>query len=234
MIELRYPITHYDDPVFQALAGGANFKPITTQSFGENAVPFYAQLGLKGHNGVDYTAPIGTEVYASHDGEITKTYDKTNASVTIGFGVWIMHPEGWYTVYFHLKDVNVKVGDKVKAGDLIGWADNTGQYTTGSHLHFGLYPKDRDRNNGYDGAIDPLPYFITKPKDMPILTKDSADNQYIVFEEARMAWSIPEPATLLEIKAFLKIKTEAVKMDLTGYFIIHGNTAKNLKNYFNL
>lgn len=111
------------------------------------------------NNGADYVAPNGVNIYASHDGTVTKTYDKTNSSPTIGYGIWITHSEGWQTVYFHLQDVLVKIGDKVKAGDLIGHADNTGQYTTGSHLHFGLYPANMDKKNGYGGAISPLEYF---------------------------------------------------------------------------
>jgi len=42
------------------------------------------------------------------------------------------------TVYYHLKSVNCSTGDYVKAGDIIGYADNTGKMTTGDHLHFGL------------------------------------------------------------------------------------------------
>ena len=60
----------------------------------------------------------------------------------------------------------VKTGQTVQAGQSIGHADNTGIYTTGDHLHFGLKElKDNqviNHNNGYFGGIDPSPYF---PKD---------------------------------------------------------------------
>lgn len=159
MIQLYRPIQPLPSPFVYAPRTANTPFNLISQEFGKNDVPFYAQLGLKGHNGIDFIAPTGTEVYASHNGKITKTYDTTNSSPTIGYGVWITHSEGWQTVYFHLKDVLVKVGDTVKAGDLIGHADNTGQFTTGSHLHFGLYPDNPDKGNGYDGAIDPIKYF---------------------------------------------------------------------------
>lgn len=52
MIQLQYPIKELPEP-FQSIATGGGkfpFRPIITQGFGENATPFYAQLGLKGHN----------------------------------------------------------------------------------------------------------------------------------------------------------------------------------------
>lgn len=160
MIKLTRPVQKIPSPfVFAPRSASGNSFNLITQSFGENLAPFYKQLGLLGHNGLDFIAPMGSEVFAAHDGMITKTYDISNSSPTIGYGVWITHPEGWQTVYFHLKDVLVKVGQVVKAGDLIGHADNTGQYTTGSHLHFGLYPLNAVKTNGYDGAIDPIKYF---------------------------------------------------------------------------
>ena len=65
-------------------------------------------------------------------------------------------------------DAVVKTGQKVVAGDLIGYADSTG-LSTGDHLHFGLKPQawnetdwswfNVEQGNGYGGAIDPTPYF---------------------------------------------------------------------------
>ena len=69
-----------------------------------------------------------------------------------------------------------QLGWQVKAGDLIGYADNTGA-STGDHLHFGLKPQAQNESNGawynteqlngYNGAIDPFPFLvqvIEKPK----------------------------------------------------------------------
>ena len=145
------------------------------QYFGLNSVSFYAEDGLRGHNGIDYHAPDSTPIYASHDGRVTFTgYDGAG-----GLGVVIRTTEQFEykdgqsyfkTLYWHLKKDTIKVtgGQTVKAGDLIAFADNTGR-STGSHLHFGLKPiyqgeqewiwDNIENDNGYRGAIDPLPYF---------------------------------------------------------------------------
>ncbi len=128
-----------------------------TQFFGENLNPLYAQLGLRGHNGIDIECDTGTPVLAAHDGTVTKVFNVSDTTDTRGFGVYLTHPEGWFTIYWHMLSPNLGVGDVVKAGDPLGYSDNTGQ-STGPHLHFGLYDSPRDMNNGYEGAIDPLPY----------------------------------------------------------------------------
>ena len=82
-----------------------------------------------------------------------------------GRHVRIRHSVGgkfYTTVYAHLKDVTVTFTQNVKAGDLIGHADSTGN-STGSHLHFGLYEQTAsgvrlNANNGYGGYLDPTPY----------------------------------------------------------------------------
>lgn len=77
------------------------------------------------------------------------------------------------TIYCHLKRGSLKVtaGDSVKVGQVIAHADNTG-LSTGSHLHFGLKPiykgeadwqwENLENNNGFRGAIDPMPFFETE------------------------------------------------------------------------
>ena len=133
-----------------------------TQKFGLNYLDFYKKLGLAGHNGIDLRAKDGCPVTASHGGYVEFAGRDSNAGVSvvlvsekIGYGI--------KTIYYHLKSVNVATGEKVKVGSLIGWADNTGKYTTGSHLHLGLKEtldgETTNRNNGYFGAIDPSPYF---------------------------------------------------------------------------
>lgn len=181
MIELGKP-AHINSPMFvyakrNAYNGGFN---IITQLFGENLASFYKTLGLKGHNGVDLVIQDSEEVYASHNGKVTKVYNKQNSNKTKGFGVYLTHPEGYTTVYWHLtENVMVGLGDEVKEGQVIGYADNSGEYTLGTHLHFGLYPKDKDVKNGYGGAIDPMPYFkFLKRKYMKIIGDKLTKNQY--------------------------------------------------------
>jgi murein DD-endopeptidase MepM/ murein hydrolase activator NlpD len=152
------------------------------QYFGNNFNTFYTESGMTGHNGIDFHALDSTEVYATHDGRVTFTgYDgagglgvviRTNEEVEFLDGT-IAYAK---SIYWHLKKDTIKVtgGQTVKAGDLIALADNTGR-STGAHLHFGLKPIQKGeqdwywenvrQNNGYKGAIDPMPYFnISTPK----------------------------------------------------------------------
>jgi len=135
------------------------------QKFGENANSFYAQLGQKGHNGVDF----GTKEFEDLRYDVDQDGVVVNLSLspTAGFGITI-DTEGYRHIYWHLKSMCVKVGDVVKLGNLIGVTDNTGIYTTGPHLHRGLYQTTKDVNgkasvinktNGYDGAVDLMPFY---------------------------------------------------------------------------
>lgn len=130
-------------------------KPIfITQGFGENQNAFYKQQGMKGHSGLDMRAYHGQSIYAAHDGICYPRVDSHG-----GNGVRLEGTD-CSTIYWHLIDDNavVQTKDKVKAGDLLGYADNTGQ-STGTHLHFALRLLDTPLNNGYGGYIDPQPYF---------------------------------------------------------------------------
>lgn len=146
------------------------------QPFGVNYDYYNKTLGLNlaGHNGIDFFSTHGQVVRATHDGEITYAGVDNNE----GYGVVLrtLEPKEYKgkevyfkTIYWHLvKDIPVRVGQKIKVGDIIGYADNTG-LSTGTHLHFGLKPQEKgeadwiwlniEQSNGYLGAIDPMPYF---------------------------------------------------------------------------
>ena len=126
-----------------------------TQSFGVNYVDFYTKLGMKGHNGIDFRINREMPVLATHDGKVIRAGEQGGYGINVYLRT---HDSLWDTVYGHLKDVTVKAGDDVKKGDVIGHADNTGKYTTGDHLHFGLRPVLFTANNGYNGWIDPEPF----------------------------------------------------------------------------
>ena len=140
-----------------------------TQKFGENLNNFYAQLGMKGHNGIDFGTklPDGVEELR-YDVDEPGTVINLSLSPTAGFGITI-DTEGYRHIYWHLKSMSCKVGDTVKLGNVLGMTDNTGQYTTGAHLHRGLYqitaptPTSKgaviNQDNGYGGAIDPMPFY---------------------------------------------------------------------------
>lgn len=133
-----------------------------TQPFGANFVDFYAKLGLKGHNGIDFRARRGCPIYASHDGYCVLS----GKDGTGGIGIELISSktgDSFKTIYYHLLKTNIEVSDQlIKRGDLIGWSDNTGKYTTADHLHWELKltknGATKNRDNGYGGAIDPTPY----------------------------------------------------------------------------
>jgi murein DD-endopeptidase MepM/ murein hydrolase activator NlpD len=99
---------------------------------------------LSFHTGLDIRANTGTTVMAAMDG----TVSVTNENWVYGKYVILSHPNGYKTLYAHLSAISVKQGDKVSQGRKIGESGNTG-YSTGPHLHFGIY----DKNNK---LIDPL------------------------------------------------------------------------------
>lgn len=88
------------------------------------------------HNGMDFGVPIGTPVYAAQDGKIIAAGN--NGKYQYGKHILIEHENNLVTIYGHLSSQSVSVGQKVTAGQLIGYSGNTG-YSTGAHLHFGVY-----------------------------------------------------------------------------------------------
>lgn len=122
-----------------------------TQGFGENP-DMYARFGMKGHNGLDYGLPTGTQVLAPHSGKVIEA-----ASDPTGYGNYLkIESDIEGSVLAHLKTFEVKVGDQVNEGQLVAYSNNTGN-STGPHLHWGYYQFPRNRQNGYAGFIDQLP-----------------------------------------------------------------------------
>lgn len=168
-----------------------------SQKFGVNDAPFYKQWGLKGHNGVDFIAPDGTHLYAEYDLWVDDCGVYPNdTAIFIKFVSDEIEKDGkqyrLVNYWFHLKDFNVRQGDFVKAGALCGRADNTGKYTTGSHLHSGWYVEEfingqwfRDRDNGYNGACDQFDcYELPKAIDMKLLNSLKKRSKYFFRPDA--------------------------------------------------
>ncbi len=85
------------------------------------------------HNGEDIGAPLGTDVVATNDGVVRLAVDH----IFSGKGVFVDHGLGFYSMYFHLSEVLVKEGDRVRAGQIVGKVGATGR-ATGPHLHWGV------------------------------------------------------------------------------------------------
>jgi len=86
---------------------------------------------IKAHNGVDYVAPMGTPIMAAGDGKVIESAMKgANGNYVV-----IQHSNGIVTKYLHLSKRDVKRGEKVKQGDIVGRLGATGR-VTGAHLHY--------------------------------------------------------------------------------------------------
>lgn len=122
-----------------------NLKRISSY-YGYRTDPFYKVRKL--HEGIDFSAPTGTPIYAPGDG-IVKVI--RNSHRGYGNRMEIDHGYNYETVYAHLNTFKVKRGDTVKRGQLIGTIGNTGK-STAPHLHYEV------RKSGK--AVNPIYYFF--------------------------------------------------------------------------
>ncbi|WP_411145752.1 M23 family metallopeptidase [Streptomyces sp. x-80] len=110
-------------------------KPVDNYTLGST-------FGLAGshwshnHSGQDFVVPTGTPVKAVHAGTVVKAGPNGGGDgPAYGNAIVIKHSDGVYTQYAHLSSIQVKVGEKVGAGQQIGLSGSTGN-STGPHLHF--------------------------------------------------------------------------------------------------
>ncbi len=99
------------------------------------------------HAGLDFTAPIGTEIYATAQGTVSETGWKQG----YGNAIQINHGFGYETLYAHLSAIKVRTGQRVKRGDIIGLVGNTGK-STGPHLHYEVHYRGQ--------AVNPMNFFF--------------------------------------------------------------------------
>ena len=130
------------------------------QDFAQNPQSF-AFLGVKGHIGIDVNFGHLDPVYSFTNGEVI---------YVSAFGDVVIIDDKLEYTYSHLIKMEVKVGQEVKVGDLIGYQDSNGKSVQGgdwTHLHFGIRElgtetpktwnfgrKIKNVNNGFDGFID--------------------------------------------------------------------------------
>lgn len=125
---------------------------LLTASFGERVHPFFKTMSQ--HNGVDYSVPVGTAVFATADGTVRSLQTRGQTS---GLTLLIDHGNGYETVYSHLDKVVAQPGRKVSRGDIIAFSGNSG-LSFAPHLHYEV------RYRGT--AVDPVNYFFME-LDMP-------------------------------------------------------------------
>lgn len=114
--------------------------------FGYRTDPFYKVA--KFHEGMDFTAPVGTPIHATGDGMVVKVERERGG---YGNSIVISHGFSYETRYAHLSKINVQRGQVVKRGQVIGLVGNTGK-STAPHLHYEVH------KNGT--PIDPINYFF--------------------------------------------------------------------------
>ncbi len=119
---------------------------LLTASYGQRLHPFYKTLTY--HQGVDYTVPEGTRVFATADGTVKEILQRRTST---GMRLVISHGNGYETIYQHLSKINVKKGQEVKRGDIIALSGNTGLSLL-PHLHYEI------TLNGMH--VDPVHYFF--------------------------------------------------------------------------
>ncbi|WP_085998820.1 M23 family metallopeptidase [Novosphingobium sp. Rr 2-17] len=117
-----------------------------TSSFGMREHPILG--GRRQHKGIDLAAPVGTPIYATADGTISR------ASWFSGYGLYVSieHGGNMETRYGHMSRLNVAEGQMVHKGDVIGFVGSTGN-STGPHLHYEVRVAGE--------AVNPIPYLQT-------------------------------------------------------------------------
>ena len=155
------------------LAAIPSIQPISNRTlnrvasgYGYRIDPVYKDRRL--HAGLDFTAPVGTPIYAAADGVV-----KDAGFNTGGYGnrVVVNHGFGYETLYAHMVRIKARVGTKVKRGEVIGYVGSTGK-STGPHLHYEVH------KNGIQ--LDPIYFFyndLTPAQFDRILKLAAASNQ---------------------------------------------------------
>ncbi|MBN1250717.1 MAG: M23 family metallopeptidase [Bacteroidales bacterium] len=121
--------------------------------FGKRIDPIYKTPAS--HNGLDYSVPEGTKIFATAEGNVTFSGNKRGE----GDIIIISHGYGFETRYSHLSKSFVQPGKKVNRGDVIGLVGNTGKSMT-PHLHYEVRVNDKPVNpvNFFFADLSPSQY----------------------------------------------------------------------------
>lgn len=117
----------------------------TASGYGMRIDPIYKTA--KFHAGMDFSANIGTPIYATGNGTVVKAGWES----AYGNLIKVDHGFGYVTWYAHLSKIKVRVGQKVVRGEVIGEVGNTGK-STGPHLHYEVHVKGK--------VVNPVNYYF--------------------------------------------------------------------------
>lgn len=110
------------------------------------------------HRGIDFGTPVGTPIFVPVDGVVTQVgCDSKGCDQGYGKRIYVKHQEEdrtFYTIYAHLARYNVKVGDRVQAGQRVALSGNTGR-SSGPHLHWQV----NVGSTAQSASVDPLLFF---------------------------------------------------------------------------
>ena len=137
-----------------------------TQYFGEHP-EWYQKFGIRAHNGWDIGCPTGTTLVSPITGTVTEI-----AEDPTGYGLYVkIESDSEGTLLAHNQQILVQLGQHIDEGQSVALSNNTGN-STGPHSHWGYFRTPRDRTNGYNGYIDPLPYLTEESTIPPMVFND--------------------------------------------------------------
>lgn len=188
------------------------------------------------HFGVDFAQNGTNLITASADGTVTRSYYSTS----YGECIMILHEvngQVYETVYAHLRSGsrNVKVGDYVKKGQVIGIMGNTGN-STGQHLHFELH--EGRWNDAKSNAVNPLDYFGTDSKvivsNIIEYTVKTGDTLYQISKKYNITVQALSAYNNIAIENVIKPgqKLKIPSINPIYYEVKKGDTVSNIANEF--
>jgi len=174
---LKWPLKY--GSAISCWGGGKITRNCVTQFFGNTSFATKSPQIYKGkgHRGIDLRAGVGTKVTAAAGGVVRFVYrDKPCTGAYYG-GKWILidHGNNLSTLYAHLSLIKVVPGQRVKAGQFIGYSGESG-YVTGPHLHFTVFATKAVRVTGENGE---KPYFSKVCKGVQLKIPISPNNGYL-------------------------------------------------------
>ena len=127
---------------------------LIASGFGHRIHPIYKIPKM--HNGIDFSAPVGTPVYATGDGLVQTV---TRSARGLGNQIMIDHGFGYTTLYACMDEMNVRRGERVRRGDLIGTVGDTG-LSVAPHLHYEVHLNGEPMNpvNYFFLELSPVDY----------------------------------------------------------------------------
>lgn len=163
---------------------------IVTSSFGMRQHPIEKRSAM--HGGVDLRASRGTPVYATASGVVEWASEHRNSG--LGNMVKLVHNYGFSTIYGHLDQIEVNVGNYVERGDLIGYSGNTG-VSDAPHLHYEVRYLQR--------RLDPAPFLKWSLEDYDVLfTKEDRVQWESLAKVIRRTASVPERPSLQQAQSW--------------------------------